>query len=161
MAFSDLCDSIIFCQFSQQCPDRSLQNKQCSVARDSWGLLLLPGVCPWILTLVLHHPSPSLCDWTGSSAATGKVLIQGDTWPHYCWWHFSLCLQDVNSNNDKITLFFFQLSSNIICFRKKEKQQKSVMEQNQLVSGRICPNLFLQVSRPGIVEEIGIYSSKY
>lgn len=107
MAFSDLCDSVIFCQFSQQCPDRSLQNKQCSVARDSWGLLLLPGVCPWILTLFLHHPSPSLCDWTGSSAATGKVLIQGDTWPHYCWWHFSLCLQDVNSNNDKITLFFF------------------------------------------------------
>lgn len=92
---------------------------------DSWGLLLLPGVCPWILTLVLHHPSPSLCDWTGSSAATGKVLIQGNTWPHYCWWHFSLCLQDVNSNNDKITLFFFPVILQYNMLQEKGKAAES------------------------------------
>jgi len=78
IAFSDPSDSIVLCHFSQQCPDRSLQNKQRRIVREiPLVSLLLPRVCLWTMTTMVHHPSPSFQDCARNSADAEKDLMQG------------------------------------------------------------------------------------
>lgn len=142
MVCSDLCDSIIFCHFIQQCPDRSLQNKQCSVVRDR--LLGSPAASQGLsLDLNPCAPSPVFIPlWPGwEQCSHRKGPDMGDTWPCYCRWHFSLCLRDVLTQTlIRLHFFFFQLNSRVICFRKKQKQQKDVMDKINWFLGGSFPS---------------------